>query len=149
MSEARVEPGPAVGDRAAALSRLIGRVERHVSRRLEGVLAEDGLSLDQWRVLDVLADRRGHPMSEIAGHIMVPGPTLTKIVDRLVDTATVYRLVDESDRRRVLVFLSDRGRELHGRLAPAVARAEEEIVAVLGPAAGPFLRSLAMLAPSS
>jgi len=94
VSEARVEPGPAVGDRAAALSRLIGRVERHVSRRLEGVLAEDGLSLDQWRVLDVLADRRGHPMSEIAGHIMVPGPTLTKIVDRLVDTATVYRLVD-------------------------------------------------------
>lgn len=147
MSEAQVGTGPAVGHRTAPLSRLIGRVERHVTRQLEFVLATDGLSLDQWRVIDVLADGRGHPMSEIAAQIMVPGPTLTKIVDRLVDSATVYRLVDEADRRRVLVLLSERGQLLHGRLAAAVARAEDEIVGVLGAGAGPFLQSLEKLAP--
>lgn len=71
-------------------------------------------------------------MSEVACHAMVPAPTLTKIVDRLVDTALVHRRPDETDRRRVLVFLSDHGREMHTTLAPAVARAERELAEELG-----------------
>ena len=79
---------------AAPLGRLLAQAERLLARRMEAALAEHGLTVDQWRVLDLLSDGEGHAMSEIVAAIVVPGPTLTKIVDRLVDAAAVYRLVE-------------------------------------------------------
>jgi DNA-binding MarR family transcriptional regulator len=121
-----------------ALNRVLAQVERLLTRRIEAVLSTRGMTIDQWRVVDLLADGEGHPMSEIAAAIVVPGPTLTKIVDRLVDAATVYRLVDSRDRRRVLAFLSDDGRALHTELAPRVADIELAALASL-PSDGPAL----------
>lgn len=139
---------PGTGERhdRAPLGRLLGRAERLVSRRLEPVLSADGLTVDQWRVVDLLADGAGHTMSGIAATIAVPGPTLTKLVDRLVDSAAVYRLVDVRDRRRVLVFLSDGGRVLHARLAPRVAAAEADAMTVLGESAPALIDLLDRLA---
>jgi DNA-binding MarR family transcriptional regulator len=128
------------------LGRVLGQVERRLSRLVEASLAGAGLTVDQWRVLDLLADAEGHPMSEIAGAIVVPGPTVTKIVDKLVDAAVVYRLVDGRDRRRVLAFISDDGAALHQRLAPVVNRVESEALEVLGVDAPVLLRLLAQLA---
>lgn len=125
----------------APLDRLLVQVERQVSRRMEAVLTDDGLTVDQWRVLDLLADGAGRTMSAIAAAVAVPGPTLTKVVDRLVDAAAVYRLADVRDRRRVLVFLSDDGRATHERLAPLVRGIEADVLAVLG-ADGPALLTL-------
>lgn len=129
------------GRELAPLTRLLGQVERRVTRHLEPVLAADGLTVDQWRVLDLLADGTGRPMSDIAAAIGVPGPTLTKIVDRLVDAAAVYRLADAQDRRRVLAFASEDGRAVHGRLERPVRAAEDAAVAGLG-ADAPLLLDL-------
>ncbi len=109
----------------------MARVGHHVSRQIEHALGEGGPTLEQWRVLDLLSDGSGHPMSEIAAHAMVPAPTLTKIVDRLVEAALVYRRADETDRRRVLVLLSEHGRRTHETLAPQVAEAERVLVDAL------------------
>jgi DNA-binding MarR family transcriptional regulator len=117
---------------APSLGQLVGRIEHRLRRRIEQVVGMDGLNLEQWRTLDLLSDGDGHSMTEIAGYVMVPAPTLTKIVDRLVESAVVYRRPDERDRRRVLVFLSDHGREMHRRLAPDVENAEQELAAGLG-----------------
>jgi DNA-binding MarR family transcriptional regulator len=89
------------------------------------------LTIEQWRVLDLLCDGEGHPMTEIAGHAMVPAPTLTKIVDKLVEAALVYRRPAETDRRRVLVYLSEHGTARHAELSPLVGQAEEELLAEL------------------
>jgi DNA-binding MarR family transcriptional regulator len=114
---------------SASLGLLVGRVEHRMSRRVEAALG--GPTLEQWRVLDLLSDGEGHPMTEIATHAMVPPPTLTKIVDRLIESTLVYRRPDEADRRRILVFLSERGQEEHDTLAPRVALAEQDVVADL------------------
>lgn len=101
-----------------------------MSRRVAQALA-GGPTLEQWRVLELLSDGDGHTMTEIAAHALVPAPTLTKIVDRLVDSALVYRRPDDTDRRRVLVLLSAHGREEYERLAPEVARAEDDALDLL------------------
>lgn len=133
MFETEGETESSAGTRARVpLGRLLGQVERQVSRRLESALAKEGLTVDQWRVLDLVLDGEGHPMSEIAAAIVVPGPTLTKIIDKLVDMALVYRLVDNRDRRRVLAFLSDKGRGLHQRIQPDIALIESQVLEVLG-----------------
>jgi DNA-binding MarR family transcriptional regulator len=138
-----VEPVPRTQGQAGPvpLGRLLAQAGRLVSRLTEAVLAGATLTVDQWRVLDLLADRAGRSMSEIAGAVVVPGPTLTKIVDRLVDAALVYRLVDDRDRRRVLVFISDDGRALHQRLEPSVAEVEAQALGVLG-THGPLMLEL-------
>lgn len=132
-------------DGAIALNRILAQAERQVTRRLDPVLAEERLTVDQWRVLDLLSDGEGHTMSEIGAAIVVPGPSLTKILDRLVDAAAVYRLVDDRDRRRVLAFVSDLGQEVHGRLAPRLAAIEADVLATLTGAGDELLRLLVRL----
>ena len=121
------------GSRSAAVTigLLIGRVEHRLGRAVERALGPNGPNLEQWRVLDLLADGEGHPMNEIATHAMVPPPTLTKIVDRLIESTLVYRRPDDTDRRRILVFLSERGREEHAALSLRVTFAEQQFVADL------------------
>lgn len=114
------------------LTQLLSQVERRVAGRIERVLAAGGVSPDQWRVLSLLADGGDHPMSEIATYAMVPSPTLTKIVDKLVERNLVYRRVDTGDRRRVLAHLAARGRDLHRELVAQVQDAEREIAAQVG-----------------
>ncbi|RTL70245.1 MAG: MarR family transcriptional regulator [Pseudonocardiaceae bacterium] len=125
---------------ALAFGRLLHRLERAVSRRIESALDGEA-SLDQWRVLDLLSDGAGHPMTEIATQVAVPAPTLTKIVDRMVDAGMVHRRADDADRRRVLVLLTDSGTVLQQRLAAAVARAEHEVTSALGEDA-PVVRAM-------
>ena len=92
------------------LMQLLTRAERLAARRLQAALDEHGCSLDAWRVLALLADGEGHPMAAVAEAVFLPPPTLTKLVDQLVDQNLVYRRVDPLDRRRILAHLTPRGR---------------------------------------
>ncbi len=56
-------------------------------------------------------------MSEIAEFALMPAPSLTRLIDRMVTDGLVYRTVDARDRRRVLVHLTARGRDLQRRSA--------------------------------
>jgi DNA-binding MarR family transcriptional regulator len=127
-----VSPAPAPAVTTRSLGSLLSRVERRVTRRLEAALGPDGPGLDQWRILDLLADGSGRAMSTIAAHTLIPAPTLTKVVDRLVDSALVHRRPDDVDRRRVLVLLTEHGHATHARLVPEVARAEQAVAVELG-----------------
>ncbi|WP_063775441.1 MarR family transcriptional regulator [Bradyrhizobium sp. LTSPM299] len=91
------------------LSDLIRGVNRRLEQALEAQLKPRGVSLHQYRVLEALAERNGLPMGDLATRLFVDGPTLTKIIDRMVASAEVYRGPDPLDRRKVLVFLSRRG----------------------------------------
>ncbi|NEA25836.1 winged helix-turn-helix transcriptional regulator [Actinomadura bangladeshensis] len=91
-----------------------------MTARLGAALKTAGSTVEEWRVTSLLADGTGRPMAEIAEHALLPAPTLTKVVDRLVSAGLVYRRVDDADRRRVLVFLSEHGHERVARLTTAV-----------------------------
>lgn len=105
------------------LARTLTLLERRVAARLGAALQAADATIDEWRVLSLLGDGAGHPMSEIADFAMLPAPTLTKIVDRLVSSGLVYRRVDDADRRRVLAFLAEAGEAALSRIDDAV-RAE-------------------------
>lgn len=106
--------------RSADLMQLLTRAERLMSRRLAAILAEEGQSADAWRVISLLADGRGHFMTELAEAAFLPPGSLTRLVDHLVDTNLLYRRVDAADRRRIRAYLTPRGQRLHQRVAAAV-----------------------------
>jgi MarR family transcriptional regulator, organic hydroperoxide resistance regulator len=116
----------------AHLSYLVSEVERELNRRLASGLAVEGVSVEQWRILRALSDGHGHSMTDLAEAVLMPHPTLTKAVDRLVDDAVVYRRQDTIDRRRVAVHLSDLGHELVARLDRRAAEHHADVEAAFG-----------------
>lgn len=114
-----------------SIAEALSRAERSVTARLAQALGPEGCTVEQWRILLLLQDGGGHPMSEIAEFALVPAPSLTRLVDRMVTDGLVYRTVDARDRRRVLVHLTTRGRDLQRR---AAARVEEQQRALLADA---------------
>ena len=102
------------------LLHLLSHTQHRVTTRVAAALRKQRSSLEEWQVLSLLADGRGHSLSEIAEFALTPAPTMTKLIDRMVANNLVYRRVDPADRRRVLVFLSARGRTAHRRLRPVV-----------------------------
>lgn len=111
------------------LVRALVRATRAVTMHLEPTLRDAGLTLDQWLAIDALHEAGGLTMSELAAATSVTGPTLTRVVDRLVMTAVVFREVDAADRRRVRVYLGPRGRTTHRKIAVKLAAAERELLA--------------------
>ncbi|MFI6063987.1 MarR family winged helix-turn-helix transcriptional regulator [Micromonospora sp. NPDC051227] len=111
----------------ADLLRSLTRAERLLSRRLGAILADDAISIEAWRVLCLLADGQGHPMSEVSVEASLPPGTLTKLVDQLVDRNLVFRRIDPIDRRRIRAYLTARGRREHARLDERVRASIAEL----------------------
>jgi DNA-binding MarR family transcriptional regulator len=95
----------ALSDTLASLS----SVEQWLYRGLSTALGEAGLSVEQWRLLNLVKALEAPTMGELAAASALPGASLSRTVDALEDDASVFRLVDQDDRRRITVRLSDRG----------------------------------------
>ena len=117
--------GPRTLPATPSLVETLVLAQRRAVRGLAARLADDGCTLDQWRVLRALDDDEGHVMGELADSLQIAQPTLTRVVDGLVDSAWVYRRLSLEDRRRVAVHLSRQGRVRLGRL-DAIVRAHED-----------------------
>jgi len=126
----RASPSATVTQR---LVQLLSQAERGVTRQLSRVLEEDGCTVEQWRTLVLLADGISHPMSEIAEFALLPAPTLTRLIDRMVADNLAYRKVDPRDRRRVLVHITPRGRATKRRLAGRIEGSQAAILAEADP----------------
>jgi MarR family transcriptional regulator, organic hydroperoxide resistance regulator len=114
------------------LAYLLSEAEQVVNRGLAEALAAEGTTVEQWRILRALSDGHGHSMGDLALAVLMPHPTLTKAVDRLIDEALVYRRQDEVDRRRVAVFLADRGIDVIARLDRLAEEHHRQVEAVYG-----------------
>jgi DNA-binding MarR family transcriptional regulator len=127
------------------LAHQLSRAERLLSGRVSALLEAEHCTLEEWRVLKFLSDQAGHSMSEIADYAMLPAPTLTKLMDRMVSEGLVYRRADDRDRRRVVAHLAGQGHLRYQRTAAVMAAAELELTVRLGDP-GPLSRLLTRLA---
>lgn len=100
------------------LTYLLAQANREINRQLEARLRTEGVPVEQWRILKVLSDGNGRSMGDLAEAALLNHPTLTKTIDRMVANSLVYRISDPGDRRKVLIFCSDRGKAMVRRLVP-------------------------------
>lgn len=111
-----------------------------------GLLDAEVSSIDGWRVLGALRGGEGLTMSDISSAMSIPPPSLTRLVDKLVDNGLVLRRVDATDRRRILIYLSARGKTKVRKLIRQEAQLREMLVEELGQEdAARFLQALARL----
>ncbi len=104
---------------STSLAVRLRREEAALRARLLPVLLATGLSMEQWRIIAVIADNPGVGMTAAASAAVVPGATLTRHMDHLVQHGVVVRRADRADRRRVVLALSARGQEVAAHLRRA------------------------------
>src|SRR5882757_4440338 len=84
------------------LAYLLAQANREINRQLDARFRKEGVPVEQWRILKILSDGKGHSMGELAEAVLLNHPTLTKMVDRMVSESLVYRVQDADDRRKVV-----------------------------------------------
>lgn len=124
------------------LAYLLAQANREINRQLEARLRDEGVPVEQWRILKVLSDGKGHSMGELADAVLLNHPTLTKMIDRMVSDALVYRAQDPDDRRKVLMYSSERGKALTQRLNTLALSQEAHIAESYGDKATAELKRL-------
>jgi len=121
------------------------------ARRARGRAASDmsgALSLAQYHVLEPLGTgpRTNRELAELAG---ISAPTATRIVDGLLERGWVSRVADPTDRRAVVISLTDTGRAALAKKQREYLASRRQIADALDPheqqvAAG-LLRRLAAI----
>ena len=102
-------------------------------QRFRPMLAEFGLTEQQWRVLRALASA-DEPLevTEVAARTELLPPSVSRIVARLADDGLIDRTTVAHDQRRATLRLTRKGRGLVARVAPDSERISGEIEAAFG-----------------
>jgi DNA-binding MarR family transcriptional regulator len=124
------------------LAYVIASVNRQLEAELEERLRPGGVPIEQYRILEVLDASEPAAMGEIATQSLIEGPTLTKIIDKMVAEGLVYRAPDPNDRRRVLILTAPGGKALFKRLRGVSTAQEQRLVDLLASDGAATLRSL-------
>lgn len=127
--------GPRTTSREVETTHLVDAlttVQRMLARDLITRFEDESTTLEQWRVMRALANAPGLSMGEIAATLEIPQPTLTRVVDALVDSALLYRTQSARDRRKISVHLSTLGRRKLARLDALADAHERSLTALLG-----------------
>ena len=98
-------------DTARALLETIPPVMQVIRRELRSHRAQD-LSVPQFRVLTYLKGHCETSLSPVADHIGLTLPSMSSLVDGLVERGLVKRETSRQDRRKVTLSLSDEGKAL-------------------------------------
>lgn len=125
---------PATSQEATEATLHILRTATLIQRRVAPLTQQYGLSVAGFSVLEVLSSS-DEPLapSVISERLLVPAQTITRVIDSLERERWVRRQPHPTDRRSVLVTVTDRGRDLLHRVCTPVIAAEVEWLGALTP----------------
>ena len=135
VSQWRAHAGIQVNPAPLEVTGRILQIAQHIERARAKALAPWGLTLADFDVLATLtrsAPARGVNPRELLNETMITSGAMTTRLDRLEALGCIRRDPDTSDRRGVLVVLTDTGRAIAEQAFIAVMESEEALVAALG-----------------
>jgi DNA-binding MarR family transcriptional regulator len=118
----------------AQLADQLQRLTRRLRKAQAEALAPLGLTPAQERALSRIA-RSTEPlrMARLAEHLGIVPRSVTTVVDALEQAGLVRREIDPTNRRAILLHLTDRGRAVGDDMRAARRRAAEDLFASLTP----------------
>ena len=107
---------------------ILEKTARRVKQYFQKQLAEHntGITIDQWVILQVLADEEGLSQLEIAKAVYKDAPTVTRIIDLLCKKNLTSRQTDEDDRRRFKIHLTKAGKDKIDEVLPIIQKARAQ-----------------------
>ncbi|HHY12595.1 MAG TPA: MarR family transcriptional regulator [Firmicutes bacterium] len=114
-------------DRIDKLIHLVaGKFGREIAQAVEG-----NMSMSQFLVLRFIAQSGPARVSQIAQKMQVTSSAVTFLTDKLVDKELIGRKRDKTDRRVVLVFVTEKGASLLEELEASRRAAAERLLSNL------------------
>ncbi|CCH85605.1 Transcriptional regulator, MarR family [Modestobacter italicus] len=114
-------------DGTAALGDLLMRAARTLRRRFGAVLAPWDLSPHQARALRVVGSGDGVRLSELAEALRIAPRSATEVADGLQERGLVARAPDPTDRRAVVLTVTEAGRQVQREVDDARAADAQEL----------------------
>ena len=90
------------------------------------------LTLSEWRVLLVVADRPGITAQDLADYIGLDKMSVSRAVRGLVARGRMARKASARDRRRLHLFLTEEGWRVYDEIASSGVARERAVFAALG-----------------
>lgn len=99
-------------------------VSHFFSQEFHETLRSQGMSPPKWRILVNILERPGIRVTVLARNTLFEQSRVTKMTDQLCDEKLVVKKIDQSDRRKVNLFMTQKGK---GIVLPLIeqARAHE------------------------
>jgi DNA-binding MarR family transcriptional regulator len=116
-----------IDDGTAALGDLLMRAARTLRRRFGAVLAPWDLSPHQARALRVVGSGDGVRLSELAEALRIAPRSATEVADGLQERGLVERAADPTDRRAVVLTVTEAGRQVQREVDDARAADAQEL----------------------
>jgi len=109
------------------------RAREKVMGPIRMMLADAGVTEQQWRVLRVLEEEGPLEPTRIADRACLLLPSLTRILQKLEEKGLISRKSDPQDRRRQIVSVSDAGLQIIQGNLDASMRLTEHLRTQFGP----------------
>ncbi len=115
-----------------SLSRMIARILPNIIQGVHmGFLSTQSLTHTQFFVLIAIHSQGQCSMQQLADKMRVSMPTMSGIIDRLVNAKYVTRVENPDDRRQVLIELNKEGKDLIAQFQQAVSMRWQDVLSAL------------------
>lgn len=118
--------GTPIGRKLAMTAKVVGSA-------FNAALAAEGGSAPSWLILNALRQGQWTAQLDLARALGIESPTLTRHLDNLERNGLVVRRPSDTDRRAVLVELTEAGEDAHERMRTAVIAFNRRLQAGLAP----------------
>ncbi len=110
------------------LARLSSTVSTTIARAYD---KEFGLSIPEWRVIAILGRFPGLSAVEVAEQTFLDKVAVSRAVTKLIKSGRIDREFADADRRRSILNLSEKGREVHDGVAKLALSFEDDLLDTL------------------
>ncbi len=107
------------------LARLSSTVSTTIARAYD---KEFGLTIPEWRVIAVLGRFPGLSAVEVAEQTFLDKVAVSRAVTKLIKSGRIDRQFADADRRRSILNLSEKGREVHDGVAKLALKFEDDLL---------------------
>ena len=86
------------------------------------------LSIPEWRVMAVIGRAPGLSAAEVAERTLMDKVAVSRAVAKLLKTDRITREFADQDKRRSILHLSERGREVYDQVVPLALQMEADLL---------------------
>ena len=122
------------------IAQLLKDAHRSLSRSLAARITQSGVSIGQWYFLRALWQEDGLTQRELSQRVGMMEPTTVTALNGMEKRGLVERVRNAHDRRKMNIYLTDKGRSLQSQLRPV----EDEVSQVAIQGVPPQQRELFM-----
>jgi len=113
------------------LSVLSNRISRDIARHYQ---QRFNLTVPEWRVMAILGETPGLSAGDVAEQTAMDKVAVSRAAASLLAAKIITRKTDSGDKRKVILTLTKKGREIYSQVVPVALAYEAAILEKLEPA---------------